>query len=593
MKSKPPVIALFCLVISLLASAGYGRKPADQPSEAYPMEKLRIIPDRFLFLEGDTICIHLISTDRDTGRPFSLSGISYVELLDRNEQPVSVSSVSLSGASGSGWLKIPEDAVSDYYYIRAYTSWMRNAGPTVFAYVPVCIINPGRPLYSTSPDGIEIRTGRDGYGLMPDREPESHTLLITAGLERDVYGCRQEVRLSIATFQSDHKPVQAHLSVSVNPAMEPDPCLAGLASMSGNLKTEFTVHPGNILYLPEPEGPLVSGTVRKQDSGTALNHGLVTCALVGSSARFMVYTTGSDGKFRFVYPKESQDREVVLGVAGQNEPLLLEIDDPYENQFLDLTLPPLQLDQNQVSYIERLYVNKQVRAAYCTPRVIHQPAPVPEEVPFYGEPSEIVELDDFIKLPVMEEIIREIVRSAVVYRNNGKLLIGVLDPNTRNIIGTDPLFLLDGVPLSDHQVILGIDPSAILSIRVVDSKYIIGDFQADGIIDIRSRSGFFEGFSRPPSAIFCVVPNPGFPDDPVGAKGEAGVASPDGHLPDFRDQLYWNPDLKVCQGISSAVQFQTSDVPGRYRIVIQGLDQDGHFGRIVKEFDVIPDWQFH
>ncbi|MFH0759215.1 MAG: hypothetical protein V2B15_18145 [Bacteroidota bacterium] len=593
MKSNPPVTVLFCLALSLLACAGYGRIPEGRPAEAYPMEKLRIVPDRFLYLEGDTICIHLISTDRDTGRPYSLSGIAYVELLDRNERPVSVSAISLSGAAGSGWLKIPEDAVSDYYCIRAYTSWMRNAGPAFFAYAPVCIINPGRPLCSTSPAGLEIRTDTAGHGMVPLQEPESHTLLITAGLEHDVFGCREEVRLTIGTFLSDHKPVQAHLCVSVNPAMEPDPCLAGFASVTGKLKTEFTVHPGTILYLPEPEGPLVSGTLRKQESGTAMDHGLVTCSLVGSCSRFTVYTTGSDGKFRFVYPEEARDREVVIGVAGQIEPLLVEIDGPYENNFLDLILPPLQLDQSQVPHIGRRYVNKQVRAAYGTPQVIHQPAPVPEEVPFYGEASEIVELDDFIRLPVMEEIIREIVKRAVVYRNSGRLLIGVLDPNTKNIIGADPLFLLDGVPLFDHQVILGTDPRAIHSIRVVDSKYIIGDYQADGIIDIRSRNGFFEGFSRPPSTSFCVVPSPGFPVDPVSPERDAGAASADGHLPDFRDRLYWNPNLQVCQGIPSTVQFQTSDVPGRYRIVIQGLDQEGHFGRIVKEFGVVPDWQFH
>ncbi len=593
MKSNGPLIALFCLALSLLACAGYGRSPADQPAEAFPMEKLRIVPDRFLYLDGDTISIHLFSSRWDNERPYSLSVIAYMELLDRNERPVSISAITMNGTTGSGCLKIPEGAVSDYYYIRAYTKWMRNAGPAVFAYATVCIINPARPLYLSSPEGMEMRTDTAGYSLIPALASENHSLLITAGLERDVFRCREEVRVTIGTFLSGHKPVQACLSVSVYPAMEPDPCLAGISSMTGGPKTDFTVSPGSIQYLPEHEGLLVSGTVRKQESGTALDHVLVTCSLLGSSKQFMVYTTGSDGKFRFVFRKEAQGREVVIGVAGQNEPLILEIDDPYENNFLDLTLPPLILDQSQVPYIEQLYLNKQVRAAFGTPQVIHQAVPIQEEVPFYGESSEYVELDDYIKLPVMEEILREIIRSAVVYRKGGKLLIGVLDLNTKNIIGSDPLFLLDGVPLFDHQVILDTDPAAIQSIRVVDSKYIIGDFQADGIIDIRSRNGFFEGFSRPSPSSFFVHPDPGYPDDPLGPEADDGVASADGHLPDFRDQLFWCPDLKVGQEGPSMVQFRTSDVPGIYRIVIQGLDPDGHFGKMVKEFEVVPDWQFH
>ena len=57
--------------------------------------------------------------------------------------------------------------------------------------------------------------------------------------------------------------------------------------------------------------------------------------------------------------------------------------------------------------------------------------------------------------------------------------------------------------------------------------------------------------------------------------------------PDFRNVLYWNPDLRVGQ-TSSQIEFYTSDLPGDYLIVIQDLSSDGRAGVACLRFTVHP-----
>jgi uncharacterized protein YfaS (alpha-2-macroglobulin family) len=57
-------------------------------------------------------------------------------------------------------------------------------------------------------------------------------------------------------------------------------------------------------------------------------------------------------------------------------------------------------------------------------------------------------------------------------------------------------------------------------------------------------------------------------------------------LPDFRTLLYWAPDLKTDASGKQALSFYSSDLPGRYAIIVQGISSDGRSGSKVSYFDV-------
>lgn len=56
--------------------------------------------------------------------------------------------------------------------------------------------------------------------------------------------------------------------------------------------------------------------------------------------------------------------------------------------------------------------------------------------------------------------------------------------------------------------------------------------------------------------------------------------------PDLRSTIYWKPNLVTDEKGTSSFEFYTSDQPGKYRIILQGIDVNGRLGYQVMEFEV-------
>src|SRR5690606_36386612 len=53
---------------------------------------------------------------------------------------------------------------------------------------------------------------------------------------------------------------------------------------------------------------------------------------------------------------------------------------------------------------------------------------------------------------------------------------------------------------------------------------------------------------------------------------------PSSPLPDFRNLLFWSPSLRSTGQESSTLSFYTSDIPGNYQVVVQGITPHGDAG---------------
>ncbi|RZL15754.1 MAG: carboxypeptidase regulatory-like domain-containing protein [Pedobacter sp.] len=55
---------------------------------------------------------------------------------------------------------------------------------------------------------------------------------------------------------------------------------------------------------------------------------------------------------------------------------------------------------------------------------------------------------------------------------------------------------------------------------------------------------------------------------------------------DFRSSVYWNPSLKVDAKGSLNLMFYNSDGTGTYRVTVEGIDNEGHLGRVIYRYKV-------
>ena len=76
---------------------------------------------------------------------------------------------------------------------------------------------------------------------------------------------------------------------------------------------------------------------------------------------------------------------------------------------------------------------------------------------FYGLPGISVKIDEFIKLPNMEEVIENLVPRTYVRQNRGNAYF-MIDSENPMISMFHPLILIDHIPVFDMEVVLAIPP---------------------------------------------------------------------------------------------------------------------------------------
>jgi hypothetical protein len=107
-------------------------------------EKLYMHLDRTSFITGETLWFRIYCVNGTTHRPVTISKVAYIEILNRNQQPVVQSKVDLQNGEGAGSLFIPASLNSENYTVRAYTNWMKNFDAEFYFHQPITIINPFR-----------------------------------------------------------------------------------------------------------------------------------------------------------------------------------------------------------------------------------------------------------------------------------------------------------------------------------------------------------------------------------------------------------------------------------------------------------------
>jgi hypothetical protein len=255
------------------------------------------------------------------------------------------------------------------------------------------------------------------------------------------------------------------------------------------------------------------------------------------------------------------------------------LDEDFNNKYSKINPELFLPDDPTVGYIEKLMVNMQIADAFGIIRTQENDIKDFEMPVIYGEPDESILLEDYIKLPAVEELFTELVKSVLIKRRrNNNFELQIIDPSTRFPVPGTPLLLLDGVPVLDtNPVIIYMDPVDIEKIEVVRYRYIQGSEAYQGIINIITKQANFHHFDLPSYGIRKPYL---FFQTPIEFNSPDHSSDPDSlrSLPDFRNLLYWNPEVITDDNGIVTVSFFTCDDISDYRIIVQGLDEYGLAG---------------
>ena len=149
--------------------------------------------------------------------------------------------------------------------------------------------------------------------------------------------------------------------------------------------------------------------------------------------------------------------------------------------------------------------------------------------------------------------------------------------------------ILDGAPLQDFSV-NDINPNDVYSIEVLRSaagSAIYGSSAPNGALIITTRRGNDPKYqtSEAPSGLILYAYR-GYHKARVFYSPRYEHQSTPDHPYDARTTIYWTPNILTDKDGNASLEFFNADTRGTYRVVIEGIDDEGKIGRSVYRYVV-------
>jgi hypothetical protein len=341
----------------------------------------------------------------------------------------------------------------------------------------------------------------------------------------------------------------------------------------------------NSHYMAEINAPVISGHIlgdyKINDTFTSLQ-----MSFSGYSSTFGSTILDHDGHFVFEVP--FRVRNDLVYFFDENDTFSedqLILDSPFDLGYTSTYKDEGFFDTSLKDYLEKLSTNIQISQIYKSYSFINgQELPLKNiDYHFYGKPDKVYVLDDYTRFETMEDLFIEYI-SDIYIRNR---------ENSRNfyVVGETPLpgkalVLIDGLQIMDFDFIMKLDPLKLAKIEIIDKMYYAGNQSYSGIVNFCSYKGDFAGLEVPGNLLEKSY---------QALQAKRVFYSPDyilndnklDRIPDYRNTLYWNPNVVIDNTNNLELEFYTADDVGEYRIQINGITGNGKPFQSVSGFKVV------
>jgi hypothetical protein len=251
----------------------------------------------------------------------------------------------------------------------------------------------------------------------------------------------------------------------------------------------------------------------------------------------------------------------------------IEILEPFSNQFATFKLPDLKVNALEKARLLERSVRMQLQNIFFEEQENSFQVPPIDSTAFYYKADETYQLDEYTRFPVMEEVMREYISGVVVRKKKDNFYFYLLYKKTNKLFNDSPLVLLDGVPIFNTNEIMSFSPLKVKRLEVVTNKYFLGPSEFHGIVSYYTYQGDLGGFTlRPKNKL---VDYQGLQIPRKFYHSTYPVQPEISRTPDPRYLLYWNPSVTINRSINNEINFFSSDVPGKYRILVEGITSSG------------------
>lgn len=334
-------------------------------------------------------------------------------------------------------------------------------------------------------------------------------------------------------------------------------------------------------FLPDLRGQLIAGKFLDESDRPVAN-AVVFLSSPAQDFSFQPSKTDSSGQFFFnISAVNGKNGVFVVPAKPLQSGMKISVEKEFLGDYSSFQTSAFTLDTLLRKSIEVRNIYSQIENAYFITNNAADSSN-PKRYPFYGRPDKIYRLDDFTRFPTMEDVFREYVPEVVVTKRKEEYTLQIVNTVNSYRFPSEPLLLIDGVPVYNTAVVMNYDPANVMAIEIVARRYYYGPAQFDGIISFKTYNGRADNLpiiDRTPIGIKSFEPKNNF----LLLQDRNGQQH---HIPDFRTNLYWNPNITLRPGEVVTLKLSTSDVPGDFAVRIHGFRNQNSQFYLEKKFSV-------
>ncbi len=379
-------------------------------------------------------------------------------------------------------------------------------------------------------------------------------------------------------FGTDPMSAFNNKKLSELPPEEIDSLLLTMKSNWINWRQILSGNSPGLKYKFENEESYLNGKLVPVDKKTVGSGDYLLMSSPSKQAIFEYARTDSEGNFSFSVPISEEPNDLIIQPDKVNKEQTINLESSFSDQYFQLGLKVYRNIRPVPDYISKWSINYQVGKIFGSSFSASIQLPRLNRIirsRFYGIPDIELILDDYIKLPVMQEVFFELLPGLNIRIKKSIYSVSMINPITNYENDIPPTLLIDGVIIKDAAIIANMDPETVEKIDVVKDKYFVGNYAFEGIVNIITKNGDFSNVILPGYAIR----NAYKAFDPMVQFASPEYSSEEmksNHDPDFRNTLYWNPSVVPDKSGKARIEFWSSDNSGDYIVNIQGLTSGGN-----------------
>ena len=529
-------------------------------------ESIYVHTNSSVLLTGETLFYKLYCLNSMNLSFSDVSKIAYVELIDHERKSVFKQKLLLNKGVSQGDIFIPTTLNSGSYKLIAYTNWMLNYNSPNMYSEDFVIINPFQSKISIP----EVQSINNDIKLNPFT------------FDKKTYSNRELVKIKLNKQNQNLENGKYSISIKKIDELKFRDKYTAQNFVSKNTTIPESKN-NNFYTLPEVRGETIRGNIIANDNKTNLEDITIALSIPGKSFDFKITTTNNKGEFIFILDASQNASNAIIQVFEDNRHSykveLKESTFNYSNlEFLKTKDIPSDLKTN----IEKRSIANQIENAYFSIKkdTIKENALVQ---PFYFPIAKDISLDDYTRFSTIKETIIEILPNVFFREKDGIFTINLRDKLTNGSESGYTLVLIDGILIQNVKELFDYSSKNIDKVSFIREKYVFGPKIFNGVINFITKKQDYQLKENGDFILNSEIKRP------LNIKYYYNQEYSDSlkydRIPDYRHQLLWNPNL-TSESLESEIKFYTSDIKGKYKIIIEGFTDKGSAISITDSFEV-------